>query len=318
MFNLTEILQKELHDGNENKGVIEVLLFDNFTRSCLLQTQQGIFVVDKISPRWDGVKAVTHVWQNEQITKLTDKKQFVHSMEIKQKIINQNGMAMGEVDDVELTAKLAIKRLLTTDGKYLSRGEVIAVGDVVIAKAKQAKKAVLDELRREKVLEKLIESSANTNREDCKEDGEKYGETTEAQPKEDGDNESDTKGDVKERADAAGELPAELTEEKNETTAQPGAEKQNGMESKNKLTHTEQSAQRTGTKEQGMRIAFVGDKTIRRKYGDFSFLIGKSVDKTVVNFQGEVMIRQHETITRDILRQAKISGKLLELYLHIE
>ena len=53
-----------------------------------------------------------------------------------------------------------------------------------------------------------------------------------------------------------------------------------------------------------------------RKYGDFSFLIGKITDKTITNFQGEVMVKQGEKVTQEILRQAKISGKLIELCLH--
>lgn len=53
-----------------------------------------------------------------------------------------------------------------------------------------------------------------------------------------------------------------------------------------------------------------------RRYGDFSFLIGKIVDKTITNFQGELMIKQGERVTNTILRQAKVSGKLIELCLH--
>ena len=53
-----------------------------------------------------------------------------------------------------------------------------------------------------------------------------------------------------------------------------------------------------------------------RKYGDFSFLIGKVTDKTITNFQGEVMVKNGEKVTQDVLRQAKISGKLIELCLH--
>lgn len=53
-----------------------------------------------------------------------------------------------------------------------------------------------------------------------------------------------------------------------------------------------------------------------RKYGDFSFLIGKVTDKTITNFQGEVMIKHGVRVTHDVLRQAKISGKLIELCLH--
>lgn len=53
-----------------------------------------------------------------------------------------------------------------------------------------------------------------------------------------------------------------------------------------------------------------------RKYGDFSFLIGKVTDKNITNFQGEVMVKHGEKVTQEILRQAKISGKLIELCLH--
>ena len=53
-----------------------------------------------------------------------------------------------------------------------------------------------------------------------------------------------------------------------------------------------------------------------RKYGDFSFLIGKLCDKNITNFQGEVMVKYGERVTQEILRQAKISGKLIELCLH--
>ena len=55
---------------------------------------------------------------------------------------------------------------------------------------------------------------------------------------------------------------------------------------------------------------------IRRRYGDFCFLIGRTADKNIVNFQGELMIKCGECITKEILRQAKIFGKLIELYLH--
>ena len=53
-----------------------------------------------------------------------------------------------------------------------------------------------------------------------------------------------------------------------------------------------------------------------RKYGDFSFLIGKVTDKNITNFQGEVMVKYGERVTQKILRQAKVSGKLIELCLH--
>ena len=89
-----------------------------------------------------------------------------------------------------------------------------------------------------------------------------------------------------------------------------------------KPTVTTVNAENTTASEQPI---FVTDVTKRvasgpwrqnRKYGDFSFLIGKVTDKTITNFQGEVMVKLGERITHDILRQAKISGKLIELCLH--
>lgn len=60
----------------------------------------------------------------------------------------------------------------------------------------------------------------------------------------------------------------------------------------------------------------VATRYMRRRYGDFSFLLGKKADKTITNFFNEVMIRSGETVTPETLRQAKISGKLIELCLH--
>ncbi|MCM1195123.1 MAG: hypothetical protein NC099_01960 [Corallococcus sp.] len=54
----------------------------------------------------------------------------------------------------------------------------------------------------------------------------------------------------------------------------------------------------------------------KRKYGDFSFLIGKYVDKNIINFYGETMLKAGDRITADKLKQAKRSGKLIELCLH--
>lgn len=54
----------------------------------------------------------------------------------------------------------------------------------------------------------------------------------------------------------------------------------------------------------------------KRRYGDFSFLIGKVADKNITNFYGEVMIKVGDKVTSATLRQAKIAGKLIELCLH--
>jgi len=305
MFNLTEILQKELHENDQTVGIAEGLLFDNLTRGCLLKTEGEILEVDKIAPRWDGVKVNARTWQNEQVTALYDKAQFVRELAVGQKIVDQNGMDLGEVADVELTAKLAIKRVLTTGGRYLSRGEVIAVGDVVIAKAKLYKRVVAEEVRRERVLEKLSESK------------------TAASVSENGTNETVDDTTIPKTMERANDIDAESVNDADKTKDDASAEKDNAADAQESAAARDESNTKhenatAAEKEKTMPLVAISDKSIRRRYGDFSFLIGKSVDKTVVNFQGEVMIRQHETITRDILRQAKISGKLLELYLHIE
>ena len=54
----------------------------------------------------------------------------------------------------------------------------------------------------------------------------------------------------------------------------------------------------------------------KRRYGNFNFLVGQRVDKTICNFQGEVMIKRDAYITAETLRQAKLWGKLTELCLH--
>ena len=68
--------------------------------------------------------------------------------------------------------------------------------------------------------------------------------------------------------------------------------------------------------QKGKKLTAAAHWLQNRRYGDFSFLIGKTVDKTITNFQGELMIKQGERITNTILRQAKVSGKLIELCLH--
>ncbi len=54
----------------------------------------------------------------------------------------------------------------------------------------------------------------------------------------------------------------------------------------------------------------------KRRSGDFSFLVGKQVDKNIFNFLGELMIREGETVTREVYLKAKSFGKLTELCLH--
>ncbi|MCM1289484.1 MAG: hypothetical protein NC132_02385 [Corallococcus sp.] len=297
MVNLTEILQKELRDGDESKGYVQKLLFDNLARGCLLKTDCGIFVVDKIVPRWDFIAANTRSWQNEPLTKQTDKKSFIREMAIGQQIIDQNGTDLGELADAEMTNKLAVKRLLLSSGKYLSRGEISAVGDVIITKAKSAKRTYIEELRREKTLEKL-----NASRTEAKLEATAQSKNV---PNDDGAENCGGK-DLTQTNSGASVKADGITASKANLSA---------TETIDVVRYNKNNGSDAGARE---RTATTVNGTIRRKYGDFSFLIGKSVDKTVVNFQGEVMIKQHETITRDVLRQAKISGKLLELYLHIE
>lgn len=54
----------------------------------------------------------------------------------------------------------------------------------------------------------------------------------------------------------------------------------------------------------------------KRKSGDFSFLVGKVVDKNVFNFLGELMIREGNVVTREVYLKARAFGKLTELCLH--
>ena len=54
----------------------------------------------------------------------------------------------------------------------------------------------------------------------------------------------------------------------------------------------------------------------RRKSGDFSFLVGKIVDKNIFNFLGELMIKQGDIVTREVYLRARHFGKLTELCLH--
>ena len=71
-----------------------------------------------------------------------------------------------------------------------------------------------------------------------------------------------------------------------------------------------------GVAARGRKLTSAARWLQNRRYGDFSFLIGKTVDKTITNFQGELMIKQGQRVTNTILRQAKVSGKLIELCLH--
>lgn len=85
--------------------------------------------------------------------------------------------------------------------------------------------------------------------------------------------------------------------------------------SKKRIARTTTTATPTNTVEQTSRRSNA-QWLQNRKYGDFSFLIGKITDKSITNFQGEVMVKQGERVTQEVLRQAKISGKLIELCLH--
>ena len=46
------------------------------------------------------------------------------------------------------------------------------------------------------------------------------------------------------------------------------------------------------------------------------FLIGRKCDKTVLDKNNEVIVRKDCTITAEVLKKARINGKLLELSLH--
>ena len=56
----------------------------------------------------------------------------------------------------------------------------------------------------------------------------------------------------------------------------------------------------------------------KRKSGDFSFLVGKVVDKNICNFWGELIIKKGEVVTKRCYLKARAFGKLTELCLHIK
>jgi len=65
-------------------------------------------------------------------------------------------------------------------------------------------------------------------------------------------------------------------------------------------------------------VAEEGSKVIMpdTSVADFSFLLGRRVDKTVFDRQHEVIVKTNAVITQETLRKARIHGKLLELALH--
>lgn len=79
-----------------------------------------------------------------------------------------------------------------------------------------------------------------------------------------------------------------------------------------KLQHLEKGnlTPQVATTEQSQTIA------PRRKSGDFFFLVGKTVDKNIFNFLGELMIKEGEIVTRAVYLRARYFGKLTELCLH--
>lgn len=49
--------------------------------------------------------------------------------------------------------------------------------------------------------------------------------------------------------------------------------------------------------------------------GNFNFLVGRRADKTILN-NNEVIVKQHATITAEVVKRATQYGKLIELSLH--
>jgi sporulation protein YlmC with PRC-barrel domain len=56
-------------------------------------------------------------------------------------------------------------------------------------------------------------------------------------------------------------------------------------------------------------------KTAKR-YGDFDFLIGSVVNKTIYDFSGNILIDEGTVVTKSLLSKARINGKLMELALN--
>jgi sporulation protein YlmC with PRC-barrel domain len=63
-----------------------------------------------------------------------------------------------------------------------------------------------------------------------------------------------------------------------------------------------------GTKKQDMKDG--------KRYGDFDFLIGSVVNKTIYDFSGNVLIDEGVVVTKSLLSKARINGKLMELTLN--
>ncbi len=198
----------------------------------------------------------------------------------KQPVYDTNGKYLGELSCVEVNSNLAVRKLVLQDGAEIKRSQIACVGEIVLVKVKSVKRIVQEKARQERLQELQKQQSQQQLLQTL------------------------MRGAQTEQTNTA---IAENLQETSDAVVVPD-------DGTNDITTVEEYDKQA----QAVSVGNVTASKIRRAYGDFNFLIGKTVDKTVVNFQGEVMIRQHETVTKDILRQAKVSGKLLELYLHIE
>lgn len=254
MLYLTEILQKEsvTAESAEKLGKPSALVWDNIAKSCLLQTEKGVF--EKAICNGETV-SVCHSVENADSSSNNEEIRRFCNLFVGQRVFDTNGKLVGEIENIALTQNLRLIHLQVGEKKF-KRNAIAAVGDVVLVKEKSPKQ--IEAGKRETGM------SAKSHQ-------------------------TPTAAFTENTSERSNAFPAEnVTEISVPTPAQ-----------KEKPTN-------------------FGNRRIRRHYGDFNFLIGKTVDKNIVNFQGELMLKKGDAITKDVLRQAKISGKLIELYLHIE
>lgn len=302
MFYLADLTHKEVFDGEVSFGSNPSVLYDNVTRKCALKTNEQLFAVDKIivgkKVKISGAKKISETLDNgaeEAICPFGE-------IYTEQRVYDVSGKFLGELENAEFTSKFLLNKLWVKDAEF-KRGQIFSVGDAVIIKAKTPKQLLLQRERTLRAARKpkvvpppqkvqpvsktvLTESAANP---------------TKPSPRVDAPITAAQNVTVLPTAKQIGAVAETSQTTTAPTTVQP-------------VETPVISAQPVALPKQ----AYETTRQIRKRYGNFNFLLGKVVDKTIVNFQGEVMIKKNESVTKEVLRQAKISGKLIELYLHVE
>lgn len=226
MLNLKQILKTELYNNADCKiGQVTDLLIDKFTGKCFLRAEGKTYGANNLN--------VT----NQKLTAGSLNETTSLGVGILDKpVYDTDGKFRGTVENVILGKTLTYTKLVCSNGAEFKRGQVYAIGDVVLIKQQKAPAA-------------------------------------------------------KKRQTAS------LTANKPTSSQLPPASN----------AETTQTADETKT-----------TYPVRRRYGDFSFLIGKTADKNITNFYNEIMLKKGDVVTREILKQAKTFGKLIELCLHVK